>query len=514
MTRRETLLLRTAVNAGLVVVVAGLVDHTASAVGARFDLTEDRRHTLSPVSRATVANLPRSVTATAYFTPELDPPYHTHKAATLALLDELAAASRGAFVVRVVEPEDAGADEARARGIAPVEFRLATESRAERKAVYLGIALSAGEREAVITPVTSLDTLEYDVVHATRQLVADEDDQKTVGWYTGDGAPDLLRARDDSALGQLRASLAAEHEVVGVTLGGDLGVPDAVDALIVAGPVRPLSERAQYQLDQFVLRGGALGLFVTTARPDLETLSINPADSGLLALAAHLGARIEPGLVLDRRQRDVLTVPVAAGKRKVMVPVEHPLMPIATELSQESPIQRGVQRLTVPFAAPLSLVDPLPPGVEGLVLAWSSPASSAATGLTDLRPDTFDKPLPGERPGPFPLIVALNGTWKTMFADRPVPGDGQGQVFEGAESRLIVVGSSDFVANEPAWVLNAADWLLADPVLTQIRARHQGPPSLAPMEAATRTRWKLGMTAAPLLLIGLLAGAAALRRAR
>ena len=74
------------------------------------------------------------------------------------------------------------------------------------------------------------------------------------------------------------------------------------------------------------------------------------------------------------------------------------------------------------------------------------------------------------------------------------------------------MGSSDFVANEPTWVLNAVDWLLADPALTQIRARRQGPPSLDPMDAPARTRWKIGMTAAPALLIGLLAGAAALRR--
>lgn len=514
MTPREARLLRTAVNASLWVVLAGLVDHAASTVGTRFDLTEDRRHTLANVSRQTVADLPRTVTATVYITPDLDPPYHTHRATTLALLDDLAAASHGDFVVRVVDPEGAGADEARARGVAPVEFRFATADRAERKSVYLGLALSAGEREAVITPVTSLDTLEYDVIRAVRQLIADEKDRQTIGWYTGDGAPDLLRARDESALGQLRSSFKAEHEVVSVALGGDLGVPEAVDALIVAGPVRPLSERAIYQLDQFVLRGGALGLFITTARPDLDALEVNPADGGLIELTAHLGVRVEAGLVVDRKQRDVLTVPVAAGARKVMVPVEHPLMPITTDLSQQSPIQRGVQRLTVPFAAPLSLVDPLPPGVEGLVLARSSPASAAVTGITSLRPDALEKRLPGERPGPFPLAVALNGTWNTMFANRPVPGDGKGQVFDGAESRVIVVGSSDFVANEPAWVVNAVDWLLADQALTEIRARDQAPPALDPMDASTRTRWKVGMTAVPMLLVGLLAATAAARRSR
>ncbi len=514
MTPRETLRVQTGVNAALWLALAVLLDHTASAVGVRFDLTQDRRHTLSHVAQETVATLPRTVTATAFFTRDLDPPYHTHKATTLALLDELAAASHGQFVVRVVDPEGAGADEARARAVVPVEFRLATADRAERKSVYLGLALSAGEREAVITPITSLDTLEYDVVRAVRKLVADEKDQQTVGWYTGDGAPDLLRARDESALGQLRASFASEHALVGVTLGADEAVPDEVDALIVAGPVRPLSERAIYQLDQFVLRGGALGLFITTARPDLEALAVTPADGGLIELAAHLGVRVEPGLVVDRKQRDVLTVPVAAGKRKVMVPVEHPLMPIATDLSQQSPIQRGVQRLTVPFAAPLSLVAPLPPGVEGLVLARSSPTSAAATGLTSLRPDALDKPLPGERPGPFPLAVALNGTWTSMFASRPVPGDGNGQVFEGAESRVIVVGSSDFVANEPAWVVNAVDWLLADQALTEIRARDQAAPALAPMDAPTRMRWKVGMTSIPLLLVGLLGALSAARTRR
>lgn len=508
-------------RAGLAIALVIVANHAASALFARFDLTGDRRYTLSDASIASVDHLDRPLVATIYVTGDLAAPYHHHQQAIAELMDELRAHAHGQLDVRIVDPVGADADTAKARGVLPVEYRFADTERRERRQVYLGVVLSYGDREEAIAPIDTLDTLEYDVVRSIRRLTAGKDDRRTVGWVQGNGAPDALRAKDGSPLAGLRDQLAAEYDVVGVRLGGDQGVPDAVNALIVVGGAVAWPPRAVYQLDQFIARGGAVDLFVTTARPDVDQMRVIAASSGLLPLIGSLGVRVDPGLVLDRAHADVLPLPVAAGSRTQRVPFQHPLMPITSDLAPDSPIHRGLQRVTAPFAAPLAIAE-VPAGVDARVLIQSMPSSTAAPIPPSLRPDAVGKPSPDERPGPFPLAVSLSGSFRSLFADQPIPpspidggppDDPTSKITDGADARVIVVGSSDFVANNPAWVVNSVDWLLADPALAGIRARGLGPPTFEPIATGDARRWKFGMTGLPLLGIALI-GAWTSRRGR
>jgi hypothetical protein len=180
----------------------------------------------------------------------------------------------------------------------------------------------------------------------------------------------------------------------------------------------------------------------------------------------------------------------------------------------------------VPFASTLELVSPLPAGVEGSVWLSTGPDSTAVDGLRHIRPDAFQVPSPGEHAGPFPVAIALTGRFSSFFADRPIPpapagadgshvtDDPTEKILDGDQSRLVVVSSADFIANNLPFVLNTVDWMVQDSALIAIRSRVAGVDALPPFEGSSAWKAKAAITGVPLLVLLAVGGAIFLRGRR
>ena len=72
----------------------------------------------------------------------------------------------------------------------------------------------------------------------------------------------------------------------------------------------PLSPRALYQLDQFLLRGGSLGVFITSSdMRSLKTFQI----FFLEPLLGHYGVQVNRDLLVDRVNNGRMTFPIRYG---------------------------------------------------------------------------------------------------------------------------------------------------------------------------------------------------------
>jgi hypothetical protein len=190
---------------------------------------------------------------------------------------------------------------------------------------------------------------------------------------------------------------------------------------------------------------------------------------------------------------------VPLGGRWVQLP--HPLAPTTTALDRTIPAVRGLPRLVLPFASTLRPADPPPEGVEVEVWARSDADSSAVKGLVTLDPTVVQRGrLSSEVPGPHPVVVALSGSFPSLFTARepPAPVRREDLVLRGQPARIVVVGSADAVANDRELVLNAVDWLVEDPVLIGLRSRITGDPPLPEPSRATLVRTKLVLVGLPL----------------
>ena len=114
-------------------------------------------------------------------------------------------------------------------------------------------------------------------------------------------------------------------------LGGEGSIPEEVDALLVIGPQKPLPDRALYQIDQYLMRGGAAAIFVTHTRPDLRTYRPTRTNAGLEPLLGHYGVKVNRDILLDRVQNGVMRFPMRVGNKQTSRDVNYALIPQATD---------------------------------------------------------------------------------------------------------------------------------------------------------------------------------------
>lgn len=492
---RGSLLRHAIAQTALWAVLAVILVHIATAVPVRLDVTADQRHTLSPVTERTVAGLQQPLTATVWFTEDLGPPYHRHRQAVLDLLAELQAITpKLDVVVRDPTNDPELAKAATQAGIRPVTWAYRDATQTQARQVWMGVSFDHGEGHAAIDAVPSLERLEADLAAGIVSVTTASDDRKTVAWLVGNGEPSLAKWPETHPLGRLRTELSARTDLVQIDASAE-PIPDRIDAVLIVGPQLAVPEETRRNLDAFLMRGGALAVFLTNHQPDFGAGRTRPVTHGLDALLETWGVSLGRELVIDRKSNEKLAVPLGDQ----WVQVSHPLAPASARFDRTQPPVRDLGRAVVPFASPLGLQD----GVDGAVWLASGPSSSRIEGPAPLDVRPYQELLPGEVSGPVPLVVAAQGSFPSAWPDA-----GQRS---GAPTRLVVAGSADMVANNPQLVLNAVDWLLGDPRLIAIRSR-QAPTEWVPPDDPGRL--KAAIAGGPMLLIALLAGLVAARRRR
>ncbi len=497
-----------AVQLVLVALLLILINHVSSAVFLRVDLTKAQDYTLSEAAREQVAHLEKPLVVRAYLAGDLNAPYHQHRPTIQAILEEFRAVSNGKMDLRIIDPsnDEQLQGEAERFGVSPTRYSYADNSRSEEKLIYMGISFSYGSEQRVLNPIDTLDTLEYEIARSIHALTQGEH-RPVVGLLQGNGEPNLAAQKEDNPLGKLYGRLTNSYTVRQVELGGESGVPVDVDALLVIGPQWTLTERAQYQLDQYLMRGGSLGFFLAPIKPDLERLRASPSQHGLQPMLSAWGVKVGDDLMVDRAHNEKLSLPAMVGRQRLLVPVHYPLFPMISDIHRGFPITRGIRSILSPFSSSVT-PSSVNPAVTTEVL-WSTHADAGALPQwRDLRPEALRTRSPKEFPGPHPMAVVAQGKFGSYFSDRAIPAappapdgstlpeDPTSKLTSSAGSQLVVVGSADVLANNEALILNTVDWLVEDPALVAIRARTRIPPKLdVPENTATWRFWIPGVPA-------------------
>lgn len=482
----------------LIIVVGNFV---ASRVLARIDLTKDKEFTISKATRDVLRDLDDVVTINVYFSKKLPPNLATLKRSIDDVLRGYQAYSHGKVRVAYVDPSGSPEDEQRMRflGIPQVQLNVLEKDQLQVINGYMGIAILYADRHQSIPIVQDVGTLEYDLTAGILQVLSTK--KRVVGFLAGNGAPEL--SRDFEALNRM---LAQTYEVRPVDLSqGRQSVPEDINTLVVARPTQ-VPERVQWQIDQYIMRGGRVIFMVDPLRLDDQMGLANPIpiNSGLDAMLASYGVKLDRALVQDRQCENA-----GFSQGYIRYTVPYPLWPkIAGKgLSQQNPITSRLDALVLPWCSPLQvLVAEAPTGKGGA--APAAPADSPqpdvkatvlarTTATAWLQKGRFDLTPPGpmqqvrvpEKGESYPVAVALVGRFRSFFAGKPVPaapGDTTGVASGGStvsespqDTQILVVGNSqiangNFISMFPGnqkFVLNAIDWMTLGDKLIAIRSR-------------------------------------------
>src|SRR6266851_1502342 len=440
------------VAAFVILILANLV---LGAARGRIDLTQGKLFTLSEGTRAVLSKLESPVKIRLYFTQGdagAPLPIKAYGRRVEDLLAEFRQAGGGKVLVEKLDPQpDSDAEDS-----ATLEGIEAQVTPTGEK-FYLGAAVSTLDQKLALPALTPdrEPLLEYDLTRAIARATATS--KPVVGvmsalpvfgmppsQFTG-GQP----MEPQVFVGELRR----DYTVKRVSLDPDR-IDDDIKVLLVIHP-RGIGDRAQYALDQFVLRGGKLIAFLDPSAyfdqlGQMGGMGGGGTPSSLDRLLKAWGMGFDSGkVVLDMRY---LT---GAGART---------LPTLLSLNDNAfdPHDIATARLG-------SLLMPFAGAFTGKPVAGLSETvlmkSSAYSQLVDSFAATAqgEAALRGFKPSgtEYPLAIRLTGKFKTAFPEgRPKAGDRSekkaakapeakpeaAQLKESAgENAVVLVGDSDFI---------------------------------------------------------------------
>lgn len=265
--------------AALAIGVNMLVDRLAPR--ARLDLTQQHLYTLSEGTRSVLRGLQDPVTLRLFYSRRLGaavPAYGSYAERVRAMLDEYVALSGGKVRLEVFDPEPFSETEDRALafGLQGVPVDQSGEQ------IYFGLAgvnLLDDERTIPFFQSDRERFLEFDLTRLIYELSNPR--RPVVGVMSTlplNGDPRMMMMMRNSPQAQPYAVMQTLRQfltVQDVPLDAQR-IPDAVQVLMVVHP-QNLSDPTQYAIDQFVMRGGKLIVFVD---PHSEGQAMRPGPGG------------------------------------------------------------------------------------------------------------------------------------------------------------------------------------------------------------------------------------------
>ncbi len=230
--------------------------------GLRFDLTENKLYTLSEGTRSILGKLQEPVTLYLFFSQDASrdlPQVRNYAARVDELVEEFVNHSNGKLVLKRIDPVPFSEQEDQAAA-----FNLqAVPVGASGETLYLGLAGSNSLDDVQAMPFLQPSReqfLEYDLAKMISTLGNPR--RKTIGLLSslsmGAGYDPLSQSVQEAwvvydQLGQL-------FEIQEIESGTD-ELPEVLDVLLLVHP-KDLSEQMLYQVEQFVLGGGHLIVFL------------------------------------------------------------------------------------------------------------------------------------------------------------------------------------------------------------------------------------------------------------
>jgi ABC-type uncharacterized transport system involved in gliding motility auxiliary subunit len=273
--------------AALAILFLGVVMlSNAGLRGMRIDLTQNKLYTLSPGTQQVLAELKEPVNLYFYFSREtaskqapLVLPYATR---VREFLEELAARAGGKIHLRIIDPPPFSDDEDRA-----TEYGLQSLQPGAGDALFFGLAGTNSTDGRAAIPSFQADReefLEYDVAKLINELGTPK--KPVIGLMSSLG----LQGQFNPMTGQMGepwSILTQLQELFTVrTLTPDVDhIDKEVDVLMLVHP-KQLPPKTLYAIDQFVMRGGRILLFVDPNAGG-DTSGQDPSNPMAAAFANH-----------------------------------------------------------------------------------------------------------------------------------------------------------------------------------------------------------------------------------
>lgn len=534
----------------LFVVVLNFAGHFAFK---RFDLTADKRYTLSETSLTIVSEVQEPLYIDVFLEGEFPGEFKKLQTETQQLLEEFKAENPNIifqFVNPLEEEEqrEATIQSFLERGLTPVNVTVNNKGQQTQEVVFPWAVATCGDRSVKVPllknmmgastaekVVSSVQHLEYAFANAINTVAKAK--QKKVVILNGNGeiedryiADFIKSVRDNYYIGPFTLDSVAKSP------NETLKYLNKYDLAVIAKPTEAFTDEEKQVLDQFIVNGGKTLWLVDQVNMEMDSLYNEtgtnlafPRDLGLNDMFFKYGVRIRPDLIFDLQNTPIALATGEQGSATQYTQYPWFYSPLIYP-TNNNPIVSNLDGIKFDFASPIELLGN---DIKKTVLLQSSKVSrligtpaQVSLEVVSLRPEP--KEFAGK--GNYPVAVLLEGQFHSMYENRVLPFKDATFKNLGKANKMIVISDGDIIKNQldkdgmpmelgfdkwtnnlyanKEFMMNCVNYLLDDNGLINIRSKEVDLPILDKQKVFDNYTYSQVVTVAVPIVILLLFGVA------
>jgi gliding-associated putative ABC transporter substrate-binding component GldG len=526
-----------------ILIAVAVINLLASFVYTRFDLTEDKRYTLSEPAVTVAKKFESPVIIDVLLDGNIPAEFSKLKSETVQLLESFASKNKNIkynLVDPLVDEELAEQTiaELQGLGLQPANVTVEENGKVSNELVFPWAMVNYKDQTVKVPLLknklgataedrinNSVQQLEYAFADAFTKLNIGK--KKSVAIIKGNGE------LDDMYIADYLTTIRDYYNIAAITLDSVASDPQSVlnqlkefDLAVIAKPTQAFSDQEKYVLDQYMVNGGKSIWMIDQVSMEMDSIYAGggeaiavPRDLNLKDLFFRYGVRINPVLVNDLYFTQIVLA-TGEGNDSQYNPLPWFYYPMVFSQNNH-PINTNIEAVRFQFTSPMDILEN---DYKKTVLLQSSPLSKTV-GI----PKIVSLEMINQQPnrenytnGNQPLAVLIEGNFTSMYKNRVKPLKLQNTLEEGPENKMIVISDGDIVKNQlrngrplelgydkwtnsfygnKEFLVNSTNYLLDNTGLINIRNKKVTIPLLDVKKIAEqKTKWQLVNIGLPVIL--------------
>lgn len=507
MKQNKSLIYVLAVLVGLIVVNA-----LSSKFYGRYDLTKDKRYTLSDATNTIVDQIDAPLIIDVFLEGDFPSEFRLLQTEVKQIIEELQLKTNNIRVnyINPIEDEttrERNINELTRSGLEPY-INTDNSSGKVTQDIIFPWAFASYKDQTVKIPLlkksitqslpeqinNSVQGLEYAFADAFSKLVTSK--SKSIAIIKGNGE------LSDAYIADFLKTVQPYYNIAPFTLDSVASNPQGTldnlkqyNLIVVAKPTQAFTEEEKLVLDQYTMRGGKSLWLAESVIMEKDSLyndygsSVSTMrDLNLNDLFFKYGVRINPSLVKDLYSAPIMLA-IGEGSQAQLQPIQWQYSPLASS-NQGHPITKNLELVKYDFVSPM---DTLKNEISKTILLQSSPKTKleGVPTLISLNEVTKSPDESLYNSGAQNLAVLLEGEFTSVYDQRVLPFKVKNFQSKSTPTAMVVISDGDVIKNDvrrnrplelgvdyrgfiygnKEFLLNTVNYLLVDSGLINIRAK-------------------------------------------
>lgn len=467
---------------GLVVIL--MVNYIGSFAFERFDLTSEKRYTLSETSIGLSEGLEDIVYVKVYLEGNFPAGFKRLRDETKEMLDEFRAYSNGNIEYEFINPSESSDKKIRDKiykqlhkqGLRPTDLNTKTDDGFSNKIVWPGAVFTYRGQELPVQLLKSqigvgsesmlngsIESLEYEIANAINNLTVV--DVPKIAFIEGHGE------LSDLETASLATALAEFYAVDRISLDQNLNslterymidstqsykVKVKYDAIIIAKPLEKFPEKDKFIIDQYVMYGGRVVWLIDPVFASMDSLATAditmalPIDLNLNDQLFTYGVRVNANMIQDIQSAPIPIVTGVVGNQPKTEMFPWFFFPLLTPANNH-PIVNNLNALKGEFVSTIDTIAKK--GIRKTPLLKTSQHSKVSSAPTRISLEIvrFEPDQTQFNKGRQLTAVLLEGEFESVYKNRLTPQiEDANEISFKAKSvpnKMVVISDGDVAKN-------------------------------------------------------------------